>query len=87
MSQNSNVNLLFLGEYGLINQLYPELQNKLKEIVLSDRRRSPENQILPQSFHKVNCPRFDYVSDLLKDMTLIDHIFMIRPLFLLMMTK
>ena len=65
-SKNSYVNLLFLGEYGLINQLDTQLQNKLKEIILSDRRRSPENRILPQPFHKVNCPRLNYVSDLSK---------------------
>ena len=56
-----------LGEYGLVNQLDPQLQNKLKEIILSDRKRSPENQILPQRFHKVNYLGLNYFDDHFKE--------------------
>ena len=61
-SQKIDIGLLLIGEYELINQLDPQLQNKLKDIILSDRRRSPENQILPHRFHKVN-----YISNKLRN--------------------
>ena len=54
LSIKIDIGLLLIGEYELINQLDPQLQNKLKDIILSDRRRNPENQILPHRFHKVN---------------------------------
>ena len=55
----------YLEKYDLIDQLKPQLRNKLKDIILSDRKRSPEFQVLPQHALKVNLrhssfPLFEY---------------------------